>query len=36
MTLGYYDVPADALEDREEMGRLAVRAARAYREGKKK
>lgn len=34
MTMQYMDVPADALEDREMLARLAVRAARAYREGK--
>ncbi|HTK04905.1 MAG TPA: TfoX/Sxy family protein [Candidatus Eisenbacteria bacterium] len=36
MTMQYYSVPADVLEDHEELARWAVRAARAYRESKKK
>ena len=36
MTMQYWSVPAEVLEDHEELARWATRAARAYREGKKK
>lgn len=36
MTMQYWSVPAEILEDHEELARWAVRAARAYRENKKR
>ncbi|HTM68126.1 MAG TPA: TfoX/Sxy family protein [Candidatus Binatia bacterium] len=36
MTMQYWSVPADVLEDHEELARWAVRAARAYRESKQR
>jgi DNA transformation protein len=36
MTMQYYSVAQDSLEDHAALSKMAVRAARAYREGKKK